>query len=100
MDPLLEEKAEMAAENSQHHFARAQDLHEINPVAAKYHSRAANHYDSAHVYYKTGNENLANDRMDQAERHADEAKDYEELALKPANKGYRNLAHKELARDR
>jgi hypothetical protein len=47
------------------------------------------------VYYRTGREDLAEDRRDKAERHADAAGDYEK---QPRKRGFTNLADKESKR--
>lgn len=63
--------------NARHHFNRLLENLQSNPQAAHHHELAHEHYTRAADDEKLGNEHRAEFHRSRAERHADEAEDYE-----------------------
>lgn len=69
--------ADDALHAARHHFAQAERSE--HPKAVKHHELAADYYDRAHLLFKAKQDERAELNMDKAERHADEAEDYDKL---------------------
>lgn len=74
----LNAKSKEANKSSQLHFKRAEELDQTNPTAAKHHVEASHLYDAAHVYYRNGREDLAEERSARAQQHAKVAQEHEQ----------------------